>query len=131
MRNHALQCSCPNLKLHTWPLRGMPRSLCNTLHLRVQEAAGWGVVVGASMLFVIVTSALVYIDYAYGSLQNTSENFNTAGRNMKTGLVASVIVSVWTWAATLLQSSSVAWKYGVSGPFWFAATQHNCRLPGN
>jgi SSS family transporter len=32
-----------------------------------------------------------------------------------------VIVSQWTWAATLLQSSNVAWKYGVSGPFWYAA----------
>ena len=29
-----------------------------------------------------------------------------------------VIVSQWTWAATLLQSSNVAWQYGVSGPFW-------------
>jgi len=26
-----------------------------------------------------------------------------------------------TWAATLLQSSNVAYKYGVSGPFWYAA----------
>jgi len=32
-----------------------------------------------------------------------------------------VIVSQWTWAATLLQSSNVAWQYGVSGPFWYAA----------
>jgi len=40
---------------------------------------------------------------------------------VKTGLTASVIVSQWTWAATLLQSSNVAWKYGVSGPFWYAA----------
>lgn len=40
---------------------------------------------------------------------------------MKTGLTASVIVSQWTWAATLLQSSNVAWKYGVSGPFWYAS----------
>ena len=23
-----------------------------------------------------------------------------------------------TWAATLLQSSNVAWEYGISGPFW-------------
>jgi Na+/proline symporter len=30
-------------------------------------------------------------------------------------------VSSWTWAATLLQSSAVAYKYGVSGPFWYAA----------
>ena len=34
------------------------------------------------------------------------------------GLTASVIVSQWTWAATLLQSSNVAWQFGVSGPFW-------------
>jgi Na+/proline symporter len=32
-----------------------------------------------------------------------------------------VIVSQWTWAATLLQSSNVAWNYGVSGPFWYAS----------
>jgi urea-proton symporter len=38
---------------------------------------------------------------------------------IKTGLTASVIVSHWTWAATLLQSSNVAWQYGVSGPFWY------------
>jgi len=44
--------------------------------------------------------------------------FSTAGRSIKTGLTASVIVSQWTWAATLLQSSNVAWAYGVSGPFW-------------
>ena len=40
---------------------------------------------------------------------------------VKTGLTASVIVSQWTWAATLLQSSNVAWNYGVSGPFWYAS----------
>ena len=39
----------------------------------------------------------------------------------RTGLTASVIVSNWTWAATLLQSSNVAWAYGVSGPFWYAS----------
>lgn len=37
------------------------------------------------------------------------------------GLTAAVIVSQWTWAATLLQSSNVAWQYGVSGPFWYAS----------
>ena len=44
-----------------------------------------------------------------------------AGRSVKTGLIGAVIVSQWTWAATLLQSSNVAFKYGVSGPFWYAA----------
>jgi len=52
-----------------------------------------------------------------GELQ-TSEAFSTAGRTVKSGLVAAAVVSSWTWAATLLQSSGVAYRYGVSGPFW-------------
>ncbi|KAL7770434.1 hypothetical protein CFE70_000368 [Pyrenophora teres f. teres 0-1] len=44
--------------------------------------------------------------------------FSTAGRTVKSGLVASAVVSSWTWAATLLQSSSVAFRYG---PLWYAA----------
>lgn len=32
-----------------------------------------------------------------------------------------MITSEWTWAATLLQSSNVAYKYGVAGPFWYAS----------
>jgi Na+/proline symporter len=54
----------------------------------------------------------------FNSEKQTSEMFNTAGRTVKSGLVASAVVSSWTWAATLLQSSSMAYKYGVSGPFW-------------
>lgn len=44
-----------------------------------------------------------------------------AGRSIKAGLTACDIVSKWTWAATLLQSANVAYKYGVSGPFWYAS----------
>ena len=52
----------------------------------------------------------VFIDTRYGGTVINSEQFNTAGRTVKTGLTAAVIVSQWTWAATLLQSSTVAWK---------------------
>merc|ERR1719247_2404354 len=64
---------------------------------------------------------MVYLDKTYNGTVITSEFFNTAGRSVKTGLTASVIVSQWTWAATLLQSSNVAWQFGVSGPFWYAS----------
>lgn len=47
--------------------------------------------------------------------------FTTAGRSVKSGLVAAAVVSSWTWAATLLQSSGVCYRYGVSGPFWYAS----------
>lgn len=63
----------------------------------------------------------MWLEKRYVGSQHTSEWFNTAGRSVKTGLIASVIVSQWTWAATILQSSNVAWQYGVSGPFWYAS----------
>jgi len=83
---------------------------------------GYLVVLGFGLLFSLFTTALVFLERYYGSAGSmTSEHFNTAGRMVKTGLTASVIVSQWTWAATLLQSSNVAWQYGVSGPFWYAS----------
>ena len=62
-----------------------------------------------------------YVLRRYNNELQTSEAFSTAGRTVKSGLVASAVVSSWTWAATLLQSSSVAYRYGVSGPFWYAS----------
>lgn len=76
---------------------------------------------GFGAFFSIFTTLLVYLDKMANGTVHTSEFFNTAGRTVKTGLTASVIVSQWTWAATLLQSSNVAWNYGVSGPFWYAS----------
>jgi urea-proton symporter len=72
-------------------------------------------------LFTVATMGLTWVEQKFAGVEMTSEHFNTAGRNVKTGLTASVIVSQWTWAATLLQSSNVAWQYGVTGPFWYAA----------
>jgi hypothetical protein len=68
---------------------------------------------------------------------STSEEFTSASRSVKPGLIASGIVSAWTWAASLvrltlqsslilsdpsiqLQSSAVAYKFGISGPWWYA-----------
>ena len=66
---------------------------------------------------------MVWLDEKFGGSQTTSESFSTAGRSIKMGLTACDIVSKWTWAATLLQSSNVAWQYGVSGPFWYASDE--------
>ena len=59
--------------------------------------------------------------FVVSQISDTPTAHSTAGRMVKTGLTASVIISQWTWAATLLQSSNVAWQYGVSGPFWYAS----------
>ena len=85
------------------------------------QAAGYGIVIGFGVFFSLVTGLILKANQRYGGVNVSSEYFNTAGRNVKTGLTASVIVSQWTWAATLLQSSNVAYQYGVSGPFWYAS----------
>ncbi|XP_050264614.1 urea-proton symporter DUR3-like isoform X1 [Quercus robur] len=85
------------------------------------QGVGFSVILGFGAFFAFFTSFLVWLEKRYVGSRHTSEWFNTAGRNIKTGLIASVIVSQWTCAATILQSSNVAWEYGVSGPFWYAS----------
>ncbi|XP_019445200.1 PREDICTED: urea-proton symporter DUR3 [Lupinus angustifolius] len=87
----------------------------------LNKGVGYSVILGFGAFFAVFTSFLVWLEKRYVGSRHTSEWFNTAGRNVKTGLIASVIVSQWTWAATILQSSNVAWEYGVSGPFWYAS----------
>ena len=53
--------------------------------------------------------------------QNRVKHFQRLIETVRTGLIASAVVSSWTWAATLLHSSSVAYSYGISGPFWYAS----------
>ena len=87
----------------------------------LDESIGWFIVVGLGAIFAGVISAEIKMEEKYLGHVQSSEWFNTAGRIIKTGLTAAAIVSAWTWAATLLQSSTVAYLYGVSGPFWYAS----------
>jgi len=82
-----------------------------------------------------------------GFSPKSADEFNSASRSVKPGLIAAGIVSAWTWAATLvrlslelssllsppdarltfacsaskLQSSAVAYRYGISGPWWYGS----------
>ncbi|EJD44289.1 Na+/solute symporter [Auricularia subglabra TFB-10046 SS5] len=86
------------------------------------QAAGYGVVVGIGFFFALLMAGISALQNRYTRFSTwNSEEFNTASRNVKPGLIASGIVSAWTWAATLLQSCTVAYRYGVAGPFWYAA----------
>ena len=72
----------------------------------LDESWGWFIVVG---LGARVRDRNHDRDKGGGTIPRrlqTSEWFNTAGRVIKTGLTAAAIVSAWTWAATLLQSST-------------------------
>jgi Na+/proline symporter len=96
--------------------------------------------------------ALTWAQARYTGIKpDEAEEFTSASRSVKPGLIASAVVSAWTWAATLvryifhghttslpslcalyamaayltsyiqLQSSAVAYRYGISGPYWYAS----------
>ncbi|POR38921.1 Putative urea active transporter 1 [Tolypocladium paradoxum] len=87
----------------------------------LSQGYGYGIILGVGFAFAVFMISLTHILKRFNNEVQTSEMFNTAGRTMKSGLVASAVVSSWTWAATLLQSSGVCYRYGVSGPFWYAS----------
>ncbi|EGO51333.1 urea active transporter [Neurospora tetrasperma FGSC 2508] len=87
----------------------------------LNQGVGYGIVIGLGALFALGMIFVTFILKRYNRELQTSEMFNTAGRTVKSGLVGSAVVSSWTWAATLLQSSGVCYRYGVSGPLWYAS----------
>ncbi|CAF3693852.1 unnamed protein product [Rotaria sp. Silwood1] len=94
----------------------------STRSFPLTQGDGYGIVVGFGALFAVsMVAATFCLKRYHGEATDSSEGFSTAHRTVKTGLIASAVVSSWTWAATLLQSSSVAYSYGISGPFWYAS----------
>jgi SSS family transporter len=87
----------------------------------LSEGIGYLILLGVGLIMALAVTLLVKVETKWLGTKKTFEWFYTAGRNVKTGLIASSVVSAWTWAATLLQSSTVAYQFGISGPFWYAA----------
>ena len=87
----------------------------------LSEETGYLIFIGGGLIMTIIVLLLIFVDTKWLGTRKTSEWFSTAGRSIKSGLLASSVISAWIWAATLLESSTVAYKYGISGPFWYAA----------
>ncbi|WOO85789.1 Urea active transporter [Vanrija pseudolonga] len=86
------------------------------------QAAGYGVVIGMGLFFSALMILITQVQTRYTAHKaSNAEEFNSASRSVPPGLIAAGIVSAWTWAATLLQSSATAYKFGISGPWWYAA----------
>jgi Na+/proline symporter len=110
-----LRCSYPPTGCRIW------YELCIDLQKYILKLM-LGVVVGVGFFFAFLMMGISWLQNRYTMYSTKqSEEFNTASRSVKPGLIASGIVSAWTWAATLLQSSTVGYRYGVAGPFWYAA----------
>ncbi len=88
----------------------------------LSPGVGYGILVGIGAVFTAVMVATSKFQNKYTSYSTKqSEEFNTASRSVKPGLIVAGIVSSWTWSATLLTSSTFAYAYGISGPMWYAA----------
>ncbi|KAI0475764.1 solute symporter family transporter [Xylariaceae sp. FL0804] len=86
------------------------------------QGVGYGVVVGIGAFFALMMLAITWMQNRYTSYSTgQAEEFNTASRSVKPGLIAAGIVSSWTWSATLLTSSTFAYSYGICGPMWYGA----------
>ncbi|XP_070546656.1 uncharacterized protein [Ptychodera flava] len=87
--------------------------------LTLAEAVG--LIVGFGVFAALIAEVFSLIRKKVFKDKENLDSFFDAGGKVSVGLTATTIVSKWTWAATLLQSSTVASKYGVSGPLWYAA----------
>lgn len=85
------------------------------------QSIGYGIVVGVGFAFALGMILTTFCLRRYQKEKMTAEEFNTSGRTVPTGLIACAVVSSWTWAATLLQSTTQAYKNGISGPYWYAS----------
>ncbi|KAF8968776.1 Na+/solute symporter [Flammula alnicola] len=86
----------------------------------LDQSVGYGVVIGVGFFFALIMLCLTFLQTRFTDTSpRSSEEFTTASRNVKPGLVCCGIVSAWTWSATLLQSSTAAYTFGVSGPWWY------------
>ncbi|KAG1876103.1 urea transporter [Suillus tomentosus] len=74
------------------------------------QGAGYGVGIGLFFSAFMVGLTALQAHYT-GVSPKDSEEFSSASRSVKPGLIASGI----------LQSSAVAYRYGISGPWWYAA----------
>lgn len=89
----------------------------------LSQGVGYGVVLGLGLFFSALMVGITKLQNRYTIYQASSAaEFASASHSVKPGLIAAGIVSAWTWAATLLQSSAVAYRYGISGPWWYAVS---------
>lgn len=84
-------------------------------------SVGYGFIVGVGFAFAVLMVGITKILSKYMNENQDSEMLMTAKRSVKSGLVASAVVSSWTIGSTLLLSCSAAYANGVSSAYWYGA----------
>ncbi|GAA5852528.1 hypothetical protein JCM8547_002531 [Rhodosporidiobolus lusitaniae] len=88
----------------------------------LSQGVGYGVVLGIGFFFSFLMMGFTYIQKRYTAFKTDSlAEFASASHSVRPAMIACAIVSSWTWAATLLQSSAMGYKTGLAGPYAYAA----------
>ncbi|SMN21783.1 similar to Saccharomyces cerevisiae YHL016C DUR3 Plasma membrane transporter for both urea and polyamines [Maudiozyma saulgeensis] len=85
------------------------------------QGAGYAIIVGLGAVFMFGMIATTRMLRRYQKEIMTAEEFTTAGRTVKTGLVSSAVVSSWVWASTLLTSCAKEYGTGIFGGYSYSA----------
>ena len=80
--------------LHCWQEILQTLSASNTTNglLALLQVAGWVIVCGFSAFFALIALFLVWVDVKFAGHKYNSEQFNTAGRSVKAGLIGVDVV---------------------------------------
>ncbi|KAF4425010.1 putative urea active transporter 1 [Colletotrichum fructicola] len=84
------------------------------------QSVGYGVVVALGLLFAFgMMGVTAILKKTLREDNSKAETFMVADRSVRTGLVASAVVSSWLWSTALLSCVLVTYSYGISGAFWY------------
>lgn len=85
------------------------------------QSVGYGIIIGVGAAFALGMMGLSWLLSKYMNEVQDSEMLSTAKRSIKTGLIASAVVSSWTIGSTLLLSCTTTYNLGVSAAWWYGA----------
>lgn len=79
----------------------------------LSPALGFALMIGTGLVFL----ALAYL--IKRTLIRNTHDFISSNRRIGLGFGVGSVISVWTWAMAVMMSSAMAFKWGLSGLFWF------------
>ncbi|WRT68788.1 uncharacterized protein IL334_005768 [Kwoniella shivajii] len=84
------------------------------------QSAGYATILVGGAFFAIMMNSLTWVQRRYTQYDPSRiEEFSSASRSVKTGMMSVGITSAWVWAAVFLQTRTLTYLYGVSVPWWF------------
>ncbi|KIV98703.1 uncharacterized protein PV09_09530 [Verruconis gallopava] len=87
----------------------------------LSQGVAYGIVLGFGIVFALTMNLITWISRKYLHESSDTTMLMTAKKTVKTGLVASAVVSSWCYAATILNSVRLTYIFGFPGLWWFVS----------